>query len=84
MDKLETEMKEKHDELDKQKDAQLEAIKKQNTDKSNTKRMIAMTYPKKYILIGFVAALLSGCVMPVFSIILTNILYGLNINLGEA
>ena len=72
-------MKEKHDKVDELKHKERdETIKKVQRANSNFGRIMKMTEPMWLVPIGLLFSLLMGTVMPIFGIILTKLLFGLD------
>ena len=73
-------MKNLQDEADKRKDEVNAQIKAQHTQANNFKRMMAMSYPKKNIVLGLISALGLGATNPVFAIVFVKMIFGLSVN----
>eukprot|EP00347_Sterkiella_histriomuscorum_P015933 403355132 len=80
LEALENDMKKNQDKVDMQKDLETQQIKKLHTQNNNFKRMMSMSYPKINIFLGLISSLGQGSLMPVFSIVLIKVIFGLSVN----
>ncbi|CDW88003.1 abc transporter family protein [Stylonychia lemnae] len=83
LDKVELQMKDQQDQIDNQKQQELEAIKKKNNQSNNFKRLMTMSYPKFNIAVGLFSSLGQGSLMPLFAIVLMKQLFAMNMYPGH-